>query len=126
MTPPPPRAVSLGAALDRLLATTMARAGESPDVSYTAKLLAKGTEKCAQKLGEEGVELALAAMRGDSKSRRKGVRGEAADLLYHLAVLLHAAGVSPDEVAAELTAREGVSGLDEKAARTPSPGETTP
>lgn len=108
---------TLGAALDRLLATVEARAAQSPETSYTARLLAKGAEKCAQKLGEEGVELALAATRADAEARRTGVRGEAADLLYHLAVLLKAADVSPGEVAAELARREGVSGLDEKASR---------
>ncbi len=104
---------TLGAALDRLAETVAVRAGESAQTSYTARLLAKGVPKCAQKLGEEAVELAIAATLGDTDETRK----EAADLLYHLAVLLHASGVDPTDVAMELGRREGISGLAEKAAR---------
>ena len=104
---------SLGAAIDALAATIKERAGADPTSSYTAKLLSEGVLKCAKKLGEEGVEAALAAVVGD----KPGLAGEAADVLYHLMVTLQAAGVSPDEVAAALAKRKGVSGLDEKAGR---------
>lgn len=89
------------------------RASASPEDSYTAKLLARGIQKCAQKVGEEGVEAAIAAVAGD----RQGLVGEASDLLYHLLVLLRAAGVSLEEVMAELDGRTGQSGLAEKASR---------
>jgi phosphoribosyl-ATP pyrophosphohydrolase len=85
----------------------------SPEQSYTAKLLHKGVEKCAKKLGEEAVETALAAVLGDKKQ----VAAEAADLLYHLLVLLEAAGVKLADVMAELEQRRGISGIAEKAAR---------
>ena len=104
---------TLGAALDRLAETVAARAGTSAEASYTAKLLARGVPKCAQKLGEEAVELVIATVGGD---RDEAVK-ETADLLYHLAVLLRAADIDPADVAAELRRREGVSGLAEKAAR---------
>jgi phosphoribosyl-ATP pyrophosphohydrolase len=89
------------------------RARESADVSYTRKLLDRGINHCAKKLGEEAVEAAIAAV-GEDKSR---VIGEAADVLYHLLVVLHARGITLDEVEAELGARTRQSGLDEKAAR---------
>ncbi|KFL27814.1 hypothetical protein JP74_05365 [Devosia sp. 17-2-E-8] len=89
------------------------RASASPEESYTAKLISRGIQKCAQKVGEEGVEAAIAAVAGD----HKGLVGEASDLLYHLLVLLRAAGVSLDEVMAELDGRTAQSGLAEKAAR---------
>ena len=89
------------------------RASASPDQSYTAKLLAKGTAKCAQKLGEEAVETVIAAMSGDRGELVK----ESADLLYHLLVLLRAQGVALSEVADELDRRTAQSGLAEKAAR---------
>jgi phosphoribosyl-ATP pyrophosphohydrolase len=89
------------------------RAKESADVSYTRKLLDRGVAHCAKKLGEEAVEAALAAV-GEDKSR---MTAEAADVLYHLLVVLHARGISLDEVEAELGARTRRSGLDEKAAR---------
>ena len=104
---------TLGNALDRLSKTIDLRAAASADTSYTAKLLAAGVGKCAKKLGEEAVELALAAVSETPDS----VVNEAADVLYHLSVLLKAAGVSPDAVGAELLRREGVSGLEEKASR---------
>jgi phosphoribosyl-ATP pyrophosphohydrolase len=90
-----------------------ARAGESADVSYTRKLLDRGVNHCAKKLGEEAVEAAIAAV-GEDRDRL--VR-EAADLLYHLLVVLHARGISLDEVETELGARSHQSGLAEKAAR---------
>jgi phosphoribosyl-ATP pyrophosphohydrolase len=97
--------------LDQRLA---ARATASPEDSYTAKLLAKGIEKCAQKVGEEAVEAAIAAVARD----RTGLTSETADLLYHLLVLLRAAGIPLEEVMAELDRRTAQSGLAEKAART--------
>lgn len=104
---------TLGAVLDRLGATIMARKGADPDSSYTAQLLNKGPEHCARKFGEEAIEAIIAAARGKPKE----LTAEAADVLYHLFVALAAANVSPDDVAAALSAREGTSGLDEKAAR---------
>jgi phosphoribosyl-ATP pyrophosphohydrolase len=99
--------------LDRLSATVGARVGADPETSYTARLLAKGPVKSAQKVGEEAVEVAIEAVRGDTDA----LASESADLLYHLVVLWAAAGVTPDEVWAKLEAREGASGLVEKAAR---------
>ena len=99
--------------LEELDSRLAVRAGASPDDSYTAKLLAKGIEKCAQKLGEEAVEAAIAAIARD----RAGLVGESADLLYHLLVLLRAAGIPLEEVMAELDRRTGQSGLAEKASR---------
>jgi phosphoribosyl-ATP pyrophosphohydrolase len=90
-----------------------ARAKESADVSYTRKLLDRGVAQCAKKLGEEAVEAVIAAISED-KDR---VIGEAADVLYHLLVVLHARGIALDEVEAELGARTRQSGLDEKASR---------
>jgi len=104
---------TLGQALDTLAATIDARAGADPATSYTAKLLAEGPMKCAKKLGEEGVEAALAAVAGD----KTALASEAADVLYHLMVTLKCVGVSPAEVAAALEKRKGVGGLDEKASR---------
>ncbi|ALK11026.1 phosphoribosyl-ATP diphosphatase [Blastochloris viridis] len=89
------------------------RAKADPSVSYTAKLMAKGVEVVAKKLGEEGVELALAAVAGP----KERVIAETADLLYHLAVLLAAREVTLAEVEAELAARTGRTGLAEKASR---------
>ncbi len=89
------------------------RARESADVSYTRKLLDRGVNQCAKKLGEEAVEAALAAVGED----RNHMIGEAADVLYHLLVVLYARGITLDEVEAELGSRSRQSGLDEKAAR---------
>ncbi len=100
-------------ALEALVATIEARKGSDPSQSYTAKLLAMGPVKAAQKLGEEAIETALATALNDPD----GVAGESADLIYHWLVLLCASGVSLDAVAAKLEARVGRSGLDEKAAR---------
>ena len=96
--------------LDRRIAD---RAAASPDASYTAKLIGRGVEKCAQKLGEEATEAVIAAVTGNRPELVK----ESADLLYHLLVLLRAAGVPLSAVMAELDARTGQSGLAEKAAR---------
>jgi phosphoribosyl-ATP pyrophosphohydrolase len=89
------------------------RAKASADVSYTRKLLDRGIAHCAKKLGEEAVEAAIAAVGED----RQHLIGEAADVLYHLLVVLHARGITLDEVETELGARTRQSGLDEKAAR---------
>ena len=99
--------------LDALFAVIEARKSADPAASYTAKLLAQGREKAAQKLGEEAVEAVIAAVAGD----RAGLTRESADLLYHLLVLWAAAGLDPGEVWAELERRKGTSGLAEKAAR---------
>lgn len=104
----------LGASLARLEAIVNERAQSAdPGASYVAKLLHKGTLKIAQKVGEEGVETALAA----AAQPKEKVAEEAADLLFHLLVLLKSCDLSPADVAAVLDARHGVSGLDEKAAR---------
>lgn len=99
--------------IERLAAAIAARKDASVEESYTARLLAKGVERCAKKLGEEAVETALAAMTGD----KAHIAAESADLIYHLLVLLEASGVSLADVTAELARREGMSGIAEKAAR---------
>jgi phosphoribosyl-ATP pyrophosphohydrolase len=99
--------------LAKLADTIASRQGTSPEVSYTSKLLAAGTEKCAKKFGEEAVELALASVIGDHTHKAN----EAADVFYHLLVLLQSAGVTVSEVMTVLEAREGTSGHDEKATR---------
>ncbi len=99
--------------LTRLAATIAARAGADPATSHTARLLAKGPAKCAEKFGEEAVEAIVAATLGD----RAALTAEAADTLYHLQVMLAAAGVDWAAVLAELERREGTSGIAEKAAR---------
>ena len=100
-------------AFDRLAATIQTRKGADPESSWTAKLLAKGPEKCAEKFGEEAVEAIIEAVKGD----REKLTAEAADVLYHLLVMLAARDVTLDQVLAELERREGTSGLAEKAAR---------
>jgi phosphoribosyl-ATP pyrophosphohydrolase len=99
--------------LTRLTETIRARRGADPDSSYVARLFAKGRERIAQKVGEEAVEAVIAATRGDAEA----LKGEAADLIFHLAVLLDSLGLSFEDVLDELERREGVSGLAEKAAR---------
>lgn len=99
--------------LARLEATIAARRGADPSSSYVAKLHARGTGKIAQKLGEEAVETVIAALTED----RSALVGEAADLLFHLMVLLGDKGIPFAEVLAELDRREGTSGIAEKAAR---------
>ena len=89
------------------------RAKASADLSYTRKLLDRGVAHCAKKLGEEAVETVLAAVAED----RDRLIGEAADLLYHLLVVLHSRGVTLAEVENALAERTGRSGLDEKASR---------
>ncbi|HRO15380.1 MAG TPA: phosphoribosyl-ATP diphosphatase [Paracoccus sp. (in: a-proteobacteria)] len=100
-------------ALERLAATIQSRRGADPASSWTAQLLARGPEKCAEKFGEEAVEAIIEAVRGD----RDRLTAEAADVLYHLLVMLAARDVTLDQVLAELDRREGVSGVAEKAAR---------
>lgn len=99
--------------LDRLAATIQSRKDADPESSWTAKLLAKGPEKCAEKFGEEAVEAIIEAVKGD----RAKLTAEAADVLYHLLVMLTAREVTLAEVMAELDRREGTSGIAEKAAR---------
>jgi phosphoribosyl-ATP pyrophosphohydrolase len=99
--------------LHDLEARVQARAQASAETSYTRALIDKGVAHCAKKLGEEAVEVAIAAVAED----RSRVVGETADLLYHLLVVLHARGISLAEVEAALADRTRQSGIDEKAAR---------
>ncbi len=99
--------------LERLFAVIEDRRGGDTSESYTARLLAEGADRIAQKLGEEAVETVIAGATGD----RAAVISESADLLYHLLVLWAASGIAPGEVWAELARREGRSGLDEKQGR---------
>jgi phosphoribosyl-ATP pyrophosphohydrolase len=99
--------------LQRLDATIAARKGGDAESSWTAKLLAKGPEKCAEKFGEEAIEAVIEAVRGD----RAALTREAADVIYHLLVMLAAQDLSLDDVLAELERREGTSGVAEKASR---------
>jgi phosphoribosyl-ATP pyrophosphohydrolase len=100
-------------ALQRLAATIAARKGADPESSWTAKLLAKGPEKCAEKFGEEAIEAIIEAVKGD----RAKLTAEAADVIYHLLVMLAARDVTLEDVLAELERREGQSGIAEKASR---------
>jgi phosphoribosyl-ATP pyrophosphohydrolase len=98
----------------KILETVIAqRRVSDPALSYVAKLFSQGREKMAQKLGEEATETIIAALSGD----RQKLTSEAADLMFHLVILLQEGGVSLGDVAAELARREGVSGLAEKAGR---------
>ena len=99
--------------IEKLAATIAARASASPASSYTAKLLHAGVDKCAKKFGEEAFELAMAATSKDKAHTAQ----EAADVIYHLLVLLQASGVSLAEVEKVLAAREAQSGLEEKTGR---------
>ena len=99
--------------LEQLAATIEARKGADPETSWTAKLLSKGPEKAAEKFGEEAVEAIIAAAKND----RENLTYEAADVLYHLLVMLAARDVKLEDVLAELERREGTSGIAEKAAR---------
>jgi phosphoribosyl-ATP pyrophosphohydrolase len=99
--------------LDELAATIAARAAADPETSWTAKLLAKGPEKCAEKFGEEAIEAIIEAVKGD----RERLTLEAADVLFHFLVMLQAHEVPLSDVMAELARRQGTSGLTEKAAR---------
>lgn len=99
--------------LDRLFATIESRKGADPSSSWTAKLLAGGPEKIAKKVGEESAETIIAALSQDGDA----LANESADLLYHLLVLWAAKGVEPTDVWCALQAREGTSGIEEKASR---------
>ena len=99
--------------LNELAATIASRKGADPESSWTAKLLSKGPEKCAEKFGEEAVEAIIEAVKGDAAALTR----EAADVLYHLLVMLAARDVSLADVLAELERRQGQSGVAEKAAR---------
>lgn len=103
----------MGFTLEQLNQRVLERASASPDESYTAKLLERGVERCAQKLGEEAVEAAIAAV----TANKTGLIAEAGDVLFHLLVLLRAGGVSLEAVMDDLQARTSQSGLAEKASR---------
>jgi phosphoribosyl-ATP pyrophosphohydrolase len=103
----------MGFTLADLAAIVAARASSSPEESWTAKLLASGPERVARKFGEEAVEAVIAAVQGD----RAALTAEAADVLFHLLVLLQSRAVPLDDVMSELERRTGLSGLAEKAAR---------
>jgi phosphoribosyl-ATP pyrophosphohydrolase len=100
-------------ALERLAETIETRRGVNPKDSWTAALLNKGPEKCAEKFGEEAVEAIIEAVKGD----REKLIAESADVLYHMLVMLTARDVTLAEVLAELERREGTSGIAEKASR---------
>ena len=99
--------------LHDLAATIQSRKGADPDTSWTAKLFAKGPEKCAEKFGEEAIEAIIEAVKGD----RDRLVSEAADALYHLLVMLAARDLTLADVEAELARRHGTSGIAEKAGR---------
>ncbi|MCP1241828.1 phosphoribosyl-ATP diphosphatase [Acetobacter lambici] len=107
--------------LNRLYDVVQSRKNADPSVSHSARLLSRGTYKIAQKFGEEAVECLIEAVAG----RTNLLVGESADVLYHLIVMWVNAGITPDEVWAELARREGTSGIAEKASR-PKPSLTTP
>ncbi|MCE2564832.1 phosphoribosyl-ATP diphosphatase [Komagataeibacter sp. FNDCF1] len=118
-TPPKPEAVGPATpdVLDRLFAVVESRRGTDPAISHSARLLARGRRKIAQKFGEEAVECLIEAVAGN----RDELVSESADVLYHLIVMWVDAGVKPAEVWAELLRREGTSGVAEKAARPRDP-----
>lgn len=99
--------------LEKLAATIKARKSADPTSSWTAQLLSKGPEKCAEKFGEEAIEAIVEAVKGD----RAALTREAADVLYHLLVMLTARDVTLEQVLAELDHRRGQSGIDEKSSR---------
>ena len=101
--------------LEDLFASIEARATADPETSWTAKLLAKGPEKCAEKFGEEAIEAIIEAVKDDKKQ----LTSEAADVLFHLLVMLKSRDVALSDVMDELARRQGQSGLSEKAARDP-------
>ena len=104
---------SAATVLDRLAATIKARRTAAADTSYTRQLLDAGVPKCAKKLGEEAVEVVIASLSENDEA----LKGEAADLVYHLLVLLEARGLAIDDVLATLERRMGTSGVAEKASR---------
>ena len=99
--------------IDKLFAVIESRKASDPNTSYSARLMSEGRLKCAKKLGEEAIETSLAAVAQD----KTALANESADLLYHLLLLWAACGLKPEDVYAALAAREGRSGLQEKAAR---------
>jgi len=99
--------------IQQLFDTVSSRKNAKVEESYVASLFAKGRKKIAQKVGEEATETVLASAGGDNKE----IIAESADLLFHLTVLWAAHGITPDDIAAELKRREGVSGLEEKKSR---------
>lgn len=99
--------------IQELAHTIAARLDADPATSWTAKLLSKGPEKCAEKFGEESIEAIIEAVKGD----RDALIGEAADVLYHLLVMCAARGVTLADIETELTRRTAQSGIDEKASR---------
>ena len=101
--------------LEDLFASIEARATADPETSWTAKLLAKGPDKCAEKFGEEAIEAIIEAVKDDKTQ----LTSEAADVLFHLLVMLKSRDVALSDVMDELARRQGQSGLSEKAARDP-------
>ena len=99
--------------LHDLEATILSRKRADPDTSWTAKLLAKGPEKCAEKFGEEAIEAIIEAVKNDKAK----LASEGADVLYHFLVMLAARDVALDDVLQELAERQGLSGIAEKAGR---------
>ena len=99
--------------LEDLYATIQSRRAADPDSSWTAQLLGKGPEKCAEKFGEEAIEAIIEAVKGDQAA----LTSEAADVLYHLMVMLVSCDVPFEDVVAELTRRQSQSGIAEKASR---------
>jgi phosphoribosyl-ATP pyrophosphohydrolase len=104
---------SAASVLGRLAATIKARRTAEADTSYTRQLLDAGVRRCARKLGEEAVEVVIASLSEDDEA----LKGEAADLVYHLLVLLEARGLAIEDVLAILERRMGISGIAEKASR---------
>lgn len=102
-----------GTCLDRLFKVIESRRGADPETSHTAKLFQRGTKRIAQKVGEEAVEAVIEAIRGN----RQKLAAESADLIYHVLVMWADAGVNPSDVWAELSKREGTSGIAERRAR---------
>lgn len=102
-----------GTCLDRLFKVIESRRGADPETSHTAKLLQRGTKRIAQKVGEEAVEAVIEAIRGN----RQKLAAESADLVYHMLVMWADAGINPSDVWAELSKREGISGVAERRSR---------
>ena len=113
---PPPFDAPDARVMDRLWATVLSRKDADPEMSHSARLLARGPAKIAQKFGEEAVECLIEAVGG----HRAALVAESADVLYHLLVMWVDAGVRPEQIWAELTRREAFSGVAEKAARKPA------
>ena len=99
--------------IDDLFQVVEDRAKSNPELSWTAKLLSQGSDKCAEKFGEEAIEIVIEA----AKKNRAGLIHEAADLLYHFVVMLHVNGIKLNDVTDELERRKSKSGIDEKKSR---------